>query len=181
MLRRSSVADDLRQGDVCAVKDLPLWNLAKSSTVSGGDASGLLIPSFNRGQMSNGQPLVAIVSQCCDLENPRSRTGIAVAPVMRVPASPGDRRFEGIVSSATINAEGAYAYVNLFPLGAVAGQEAVVDFSAMLTIAPHAMASELLREGRILALEDEAREAMRLKLGYMFGRDPSSAVAPGEN
>lgn len=139
----------------------------------------IVLPNWDRVEKLEDDFLVVVCTQCCDIENPRARTGIAIAPLMRVPARPGDERYDRIMSSSQTDVLGRYEYVNLFPLElAVEGRTPVVaDFSAITTMAPMSEATERLLEGRRFSMGTDERTAFREKLGFMFGRDPD-AIAP---
>ena len=176
-LRAPSDGENLRQGDICFIKGLPIWNLGATSTQA--DHRGLLthfvIAPHRAMQWDelSGAVAVAICSHDCDVENPRSRTGIIVAPLVKVPASLGTDEYQAIMSSGEWT-DGEVDYVNLFPLvvGGADGvvQDAVVDFSAMVTIARAQQGIELLLPSRQLTMDEPTREAFRTKIALFFAR-----------
>lgn len=178
--------ESLRQGDICFIKGLPLWNLSASSTQA--DPQGVLthfvIPPHKALQWDEltGSVAVAICSHDCDVENPRSRTGIIVAPLIKVPASIGSDTYDQIMASGDVSDR--IDYVNLFPLLLDAGngeeRAAVVDLSALVTIAKADVGVELLAANRKYVMEDAARDAFRTKIALFFARpyqDPREAVS----
>lgn len=170
----------LRQGDVCLLPHVPIWNLPRSGVLSGAFEGMVQMPTWEKIQRHEGQCLVTIASQCCDLENPKARTGVLLAPLMKIPAAPRDPRYPAIMASGTPNEQGSYAYVHLFPfeLGGEVNQDVVADLSALTTMAPSAVAAESLRESRLFSLDNETRRRFRTKLAFMFGRDPDLKPNP---
>ncbi|GAB3603247.1 hypothetical protein [Microbacterium aureliae] len=183
-LRAPVEGESLRQGDICFIKGLPLWNLSASSTQA--DPQGVLthfvIPPHKALQWDEltGSVAVAICSHDCDVENPRSRTGIIVAPLIKVPASIGSTAYNQIMASGDVSER--IDYVNLFPLLLAGGGEeraAVVDLSALVTVAKADVGVELLAANRKYVMEDTARDAFRTKLALFFARpyqDPREAA-----
>lgn len=175
-MHTADAASDLRQGDICALPNVPIWNVNRSSTMTGGLLEGIVLPNWDKIAQIDDQYLVAVCTQCCDIENPRARTGVAIAPLMKVPARPGDDRHESIMGSWQQDVLGRYEYVNLFPLRPpIAELPAVVaDFSAIITMAPMEVATDRLLRARRFSLEPDERTAFREKLAFMFGRDPEA-------
>jgi len=176
-------SDPLRQGDICAIPHIPIWHFTKASILSSPmpqDADKIVIPTWDRAEkVSDGNSLVVVASQCCDLENPKkgNRIGVLIAPLMRIPASPAKEadRYSEIVSSQEVDPEiQAYRWIQLFPftLADDAGREVVADMSAMTTMAPAADAVAELQQRRLWTLEDDERHRFRIKLGAMVGRNP---------
>ena len=166
---------DLRQGDVCALTHVPIWNLNSVSTQSGPTGESLVLPNWTRTHQIDDLLLVIICTQCCDLENPRARTGVSIAPLMKIPAGPDEERYERILNSAEPDVLMRYEYLNLFPVQLpVEGEPALVaDFSAITTMVPVKAAVPLLTDARRFTMDDDERRAFREKLGFMFGRDPA--------
>lgn len=171
-------ASDLRQGDICALPHVPIWNLKRANTMSGGMGEAVVLPTWDKVQQHGDRYLVAVCTQCCDLDNPRARTGVAIAPLMKVPAKPDDDRFRRIMESSRTDVLGRYEYVNLFPF-LLPNEEAtavVADFSAIITMAPMLDAKDLLLTGREYSMDEAERTDFREKLAFMFGRDPSAVA-----
>lgn len=176
----------LRQGDICAIEHIPIWYFTKASVLKspGDTADSIVIPTWDRAAKSeDGRSLVAVGSQCCDLENPAkgNRIGILVAPLMKVPASPAkeSEKYTEIMSSREVDPGiGAYRWMQLFPflLPGSDGQDAipvVADMSALTTMAPAPRAVDVLQRSRLWTLEDSERDLFRIKLAAMVGRPPS--------
>ena len=162
----------LRQGDICEVSKFPLWTIHSSEIESGAFADGILIPAWPRVAKRSGKSLVAICSHDCDVENPRGRTGVLVAPLIPVPASPGDAdRFEKIVRSGVM-VDSSYAHINLFPLGLddILGGTHVIDMSALITLAPSEKALQQLESQKVAEMSDEMRTHFKQKLASFVGR-----------
>lgn len=185
-LRAPENDENLRQGDVCFVKGLPLWNLGASQTQS--DPQGVLthfvIPPHKALQWDEltGAVAVAICSHDCDVENPRSRTGIIVAPIIKVPASLDSEKHAQIMASGDTSQ--GIDYVNLFPVVLTSGEDqeqpAVIDLSAMVTIAKADAGVGLLANSRKFVMDDVTRDAFRTKIALFFARpyqDPRETPA----
>lgn len=175
-LRAPEPTEGLRQGDICFIKGIPLWNLGASSTQSDpqGVLSHFVIPPHKALQWDelSGDVAVAICSHDCDVENPRSRTGIIVAPLIKVPASLGSDAYAQIMASGDLSEQ--IDYVNLFPVSVddeVHGsRDAVVDLSAMVTLTRAQQGVDLLLPKRKWVMEDPSREAFRTKIALFFSR-----------
>lgn len=175
-LRAPHEGENLRQGDVCFVKGLPLWNLSSSSTQT--DPQGVLthfvIPPHKALQWDEltGAVAVAICSHDCDVENPRSRTGIIVAPIIKVPASVGSEAHTRIMASGDVSS--GLDYVHLFPVvlddGKNDKRSAVIDLSAMVTVAKADAAIGTLAINRKYVMDEASREAFRTKIALFFAR-----------
>jgi len=127
----------------------------------------------------SGSVAVAICSHDCDVENPRSRTGIIVAPLCKVPARPGEDLYARILASGDTSTE--LNYINLFPFVHKQGDttlEAVIDFSAITSIAKAEKALPMLAKSRVLGCDDDTREAIGRKLAMFFGRPPQAPRVP---
>ena len=169
--------DPLRQGDICAIPHIPIWLVTKARVMSSPEpreADSVVIPTWDRAaKMADGNSLVVVASQCCDLENPKkgNRVGVLVAPLMGIPASPAKEaeRYAEIVSSQKIDPDlHAYRWIQLFPFTLPNdGREVVADMSAMTTMAPAADAVSELQQRRLWTLEDDERHRFRIKLGAM--------------
>ena len=76
--------DELRQGDICFDWPYPKWDLNNymvASAITGNNAPTALMPLYDR---AASLPIV-ICSHDCELEDPRQRLGIIVAPVFPWP------------------------------------------------------------------------------------------------
>lgn len=182
-MQPSDPSQPLRQGDICAITHIPIWYFKQTSVQVSPDPKSpdsIVIPTWGRADKHDGRSLVVVASQCCDLENPKkgNRIGVLVAPLMRVPASPGDWRYDEIMSSHELDADlQAYRWIQLFPFklpedGDFAARDVVADSSALTTMAPAADAVDHLLENRLFTLDDPDRAAFRVKLAAMVGRDP---------
>lgn len=178
----SSTESPLCQGDLVVLASLPLWVIGDVSPVPSGPAAGYtIVPSWNRGlKLGPAQLLCAVCSHDCDIENVSSRTGLQVAPLMRIPASPANEksRYDAILSSAERKDE-EYDYIQLFPLelpegvtpeGVTPDEWAVVDFSAITTIAKAKAAHEMLLSAKIATMTEAEASNFRTKLGASLGR-----------
>jgi hypothetical protein len=176
---------ELRQGDLVAVDYFPSWDVDKASVLTSpsGVVSQLLPTAPRVLQGADGRLVVAVCSYDCDLENPRSRTAVALAPVMAIPARPTDDRYAAMRSSALPDAGGDLTYFQLFPIELAPSVGArvdvgVVDFSQLMHLGP---AERVVRElsGRVIQrLSDDLRDAFQFKLAAHFGRGSQIGVAP---
>ncbi|KZE90527.1 hypothetical protein AVP41_00046 [Microbacterium sp. TNHR37B] len=158
------------------IEGLPVWNLAGATMRDPQQAlSNFVIAPHKTVQWSKltGGTVVAVCSHDCDVENPRTRTGLIVAPLVNVPAPPRDpEMYAKIMASGDTTA--GIDFVHLFPvrLPGDDGQErdAVVDFSAITTMARAAKAVGHLADGKRLEMTDATRTAFQRKLALFFGR-----------
>jgi hypothetical protein len=171
----SAASGPLRQGDICALPAFPVWDIDRTQRQVGGNSASesFVMPRHRVLEWDEltGSVAVAICSHDCDLENPRERTGILVAPVVKVPARPGDDRYERIMTSGDTSVEINYAH--LFPVTYAAGEsdvEAVIDFSAMTSLAKAENAVRHLLNSRVLGCGDETRSSIGRKLALFLGR-----------
>jgi hypothetical protein len=170
----------LRQGDLSTMDHFPFYNLEKARALV--DLSGrpinLQLPIDDRivSREPEGNPLVAVCSHDCDVENPQRRTGILVAPITRVPARVQDERHDLIMKSGKgiqLNDEIRYDFINLFPMtlpAELGGECVVVDFSALTSIGPARAARDRLTAGKCAQLDEAARAEFRNKLGSFVAR-----------
>lgn len=179
-------SDQLRQGDLCRADVFPQWRIDKEYRVEGPqNERWVQLPDIAEtdkvAQPDDTGVLVCVCSHDCELENPRRRSGIILAPVMQVPAKEGDDRYETIVKSA-YPSEGSsgtgifvYDFINYFPIkvsgGACKGVW-VVDLAIMAGTGPARDVVPILIEGRSHSLEVEGRKAFRDKLGAFLARPP---------
>lgn len=171
-----SPGDALRQGDVCVIEGLPIWNVAGMTMRDARqELTSFIIPPHKTLQWSDltGGSAVVVCSHDCDVENPRTRTGLVVAPLVAVPASRNDPdTYAKIMTSGDTSIE--INFVHLFPLEIPVEQgearDAVADFSAITTVARANKAVEHLVSGKVLEMDDGTRESFRRKLALFFGR-----------
>lgn len=171
---------DLRQGDVCTVEHFPRWDLAKAmnSTLPDGTAKYIQIPTWDRvaQPVDSANRLVIVCSYDCDIENPRARSGILIAPVLKL--SSKDPRLAEIMASGTAQqtSDGSlsYSHLNLFPLSLPAvegdGTYVVADLSAMTSMGPAITAIDRLLGSKQFELTEMTRKAFRTKLAVFVGR-----------
>lgn len=165
----------LRQGDICVVPHFPQWSLDGASTVTAPDGTtSMLVPRLSRVlRARNGDgDLVIVCSHSCDVENPRGRTGLLLAPLM--PLSERHKDFDGIMASHT-PADGTYSFLPLFPFELPEGENgegifASADLSSVITLAKLQPAIDLLSRSKRYELSDEARTLFRTKLGAFISR-----------
>lgn len=171
----------LRQGDVCEVDFFPLWAVSRDPyVVAGGAYKGIQVGEFSqvaRSSVTQGKRLAIVCSYDCDLENPRARKGILIAPLVPVPNS--HRDFNEITASSEprIAEDGhpVFSFVNYYPLdlGEILPGEssfAAAEFSAITTVASPKDASEMLEAGKIFEMTDAQRVSFRTKLAVFVGR-----------
>ncbi|VBA61126.1 hypothetical protein LAUMK41_04499 [Mycobacterium attenuatum] len=139
----------------------------------------LVVEAWDRPMKSDDEGhLVVVCSYDCDFVNPRDRAGVLLAPVMKMPASPGSPREAEILASDVIR-DGKMGYANLFPLVLPAESEkrlAVVDFSSMATLASVEAALAVLTAGCIFTMTPTMRLAFKQKLALFF-TDPETIDA----
>ena len=164
----------LRQGDVCTVRDFPKWKL-DSPRVDTASPVLLVVEAWGRPiRSADGGALVVVCSYDCDLENPRNRSGVLLAPLVKLPASDGSPEAARIIASATVE-DGKLGYANFFPLplrSAEAAEEqwAVADFSSMATLASAKEAIAALTSTRSHTMTDETRIWFQTKLSLFLHR-----------
>ncbi|UYL86884.1 hypothetical protein SEA_RAVENCO17_31 [Gordonia phage RavenCo17] len=162
----TDLPEGLRQGDICSVSAFPRWTAASSSVLVG-TSVGLMVEAWDKPiRWTDDRFLVAICSYDCDVENPRARSGILLAPVMPMPAKAGSDREEEILSS-NVAEDGKISYVNLFPLCLPrtdgTSTPAVVDFSAVASMSSAKDAVTELKEHRHFSLASQTREEFQIK------------------
>lgn len=180
----SAPQEDLRQGDICELDLFPHWNLDTAFTVSrGSGATHLQLPAMPKVLPSKLHPdrsLAVVCSYDCDLENPRERTGLLIAPVFAL--SEKNERYDLIVRSADLqvseDGQKFFNYLQYFPLEVghvtcVNTVMGVVDFSAITSLGKATAAVQLLKDRKIHELADEQRIAFRAKLATFVGRPGS--------
>jgi len=165
----------LRQGDLCVIPPIPVWNLKESLETSDrlGTVASRQLPVLRKRTIphEDGQ-IVVVCTHCCDIENPRGRQGVHVAPVFTPPVGERDAdRLAPIRRCGTIGDDGNYGFLTLFPLEEARSEKyefGVADFSLMMPIAPPKDAIEMLLDGKLSQMEDELRLQFRTKLAIYF-------------
>lgn len=172
--QRGNPSGSLRQGDICAIPHFPKWDVEESSVLFKGDTqTSIQMDAWNRvHRIETGEHLVVVCSHDCDVDNPRQRSAIIVAPLIKVPASAGDPRYEEIMGSGDMTGE--LSWINLFPLRIDLEEEdntdVVADFSALTSMGRAEPAIRQLADSKILEMDDELRSNFKKKLGSFFGR-----------
>jgi hypothetical protein len=161
---------ELRQGDVCYQWQFPKWQLNSYQVAfqpSAARPNSAIVSLHSKGEIL---PLI-ICSHDCDLENPRSRMGIIVAPVLSWPDSDqGSELSAKIQRSDVPGNDGAYAHINLFPIKIPRRDWRVVDFSALTSVSTPDKVVPALRLAKKYEMTDEAREKFSNKLAAFFIR-----------
>lgn len=184
MTTNSVLGEDLRQGDICELDLFPHWNLGTASTVSNGlGATHLQLPAMPKvlpSKLHADRYLAVVCSYDCDLENPRERTGLLIAPVLAL--SEKNTRYDLIVRSAQLrtsdDGQQYFDYLQYFPLEVghvtcVNTRMGVADFSAITSFGKAIDAVDLLKERKLHELDDDQRSAFRAKLATFVGRPGS--------
>lgn len=168
----TELGEQLRQGDVCSVPNFPRWTL-DSTRVDVARPPLLIVEAWDRPlESDDGGRLVVVCSYDCDIENPRGRAGLLLAPVMKMPASPGSQQEADILASEAVR-DGKIGYANLFPLllpTEPENQTAVADFSAMATLASAKDANTALTVTRRFTMDSSMRLAFKEKLALFLYR-----------
>ena len=167
-------SDELRQGDICFEWPFPKWQLTEYLVA--GDPAGA---APNRALIhlhSSGTTVpITILSHDCDIENPRNRLGLVVAPVLPWPFPDlGSDDSLDLMRSQGLSAENTYDYINLFPIelpdtGADADWR-VADFSGLMTMSPPKKVIAILKSAKRYEMTDKTREELKRKLASFFGR-----------
>lgn len=178
---------DLRQGDICEVDFFPQWNLKETMQTSrGGMITHLTMPEFKQCATSNvtqGRRLVAVCSYDCDIENPRSRKGLLIAPLIAV--KPEHKQYADLAACADPIHDPAgdaytYTFVNFFPFivpDVLAGAATLgtVEFSSMTSVGPAQDAKESLLKSKVHELTEQERVKFQKKLAVFVSRIESAA------
>jgi hypothetical protein len=166
---------ELRQGDVCSVGDFPQWTV-KSSPVhqqAGQKKIGLLVESWSQPlALPDGNRLVVVCSYDCDLDNPRARAGVLLAPLMPLPAPPGSEKAQSIIASNVPTGD-KIAHVSMFYIPIEIGSNerlAVADFSSMMTLCPAKDAVDMLLANKYREITETVREQFQDKLALFTTR-----------
>jgi hypothetical protein len=176
--------ETLRQGDVSSVALTPIWHLSECDYQAKGDGSphSVVIRGWNKPLTHLGRRVVLVCSHDCDLENPRSRTAIALAPVIRVPAQRESQLYRDIMSSARSTEDEAgnviFDWINFFPLELPDLGDHVADLSALISVAPPADAVSLLVQHKLWEMTDETQRLLGRKLSAFFLREQAARPEP---
>ncbi len=170
-------SSELLQGDLAAVEALPVWQLKATGVTRDGDEQILSVqlPLARTVPVpDNGGRLVMVCSHSCDIENPRSRSGLLVAPVIKVPASEQKEgsKWQEITSSHSPDEKHRWSYSHLFPVELpdhLGGHWAVVDFSSLISMGKAAEAAEVLGGAKLAQLSDDFRVKLQTKLAVFVG------------
>lgn len=166
-------ATELRQGDVCTVPFFPRWVSNSPTVVGDGGISAVQMSGWSAVRAAeDGSAMVVVCSHDCDVENPRARTGLLLAPVIKVPARPNTDEYQTIMSSHTPVNE-AMEFINLFPLvleDSSGAKDVVVDFSAIISFGPPRDTSESLNSTKMFEMTDAERRLFKMKLAAFVGR-----------
>lgn len=183
MSSTSSEVDELRQGDICMIDVFPAWDDAQTSRImTGGKISGMQLSAWekiSRAASDHDKVLVAVCSYDCDLENPRSRWGVALAPLVPLPRQ--HRDYDELISSGVPDEHGnqiSFSFLNSFPYPASppfvdANREttaAVADFSAISHMGKAKDAVRLLKSRVVYRLDDDSRVHFQTKLAMFMAR-----------
>ncbi|QCB97102.1 hypothetical protein E5206_09315 [Arthrobacter sp. PAMC25564] len=144
-----------------------------------GTAKFLQIPTWDRvAQPSDStERLVVVCSYDCDIENPRGRSGILIAPTIAI--TNRDPRLADIMASGTpkddLGGGLAFTHLNLFPFPLTALNDSgelnvVADLSAMTSLGPAPLAIKQLAGSKKFELTENARKDFRTKLAVFLGR-----------
>lgn len=170
---------ELRQGDIVSYSPVPRWMLNDLHLLAphDGKPSRGLVSLFNKG----AKLPVVVCSHDCDLENPRDRSGIVVAPILPWPplAENADqslansyRRFAPDTEEPSLE---SYNFIHLFPIffgehGAGENERSVVDFSALTSAGPANKAVTILLKSKTHEMTDDFRGFFKDKIAAYFGR-----------
>lgn len=175
--------DDLRQGDICMIDIFPAWDHVESPRImTGKRISGVQLsawPKISRAASDGTSVLVSVCSYDCDLENPRSRWGVALAPL--IPLSRQRPDYENLLSCGTPIVDGeniSYTYLNSFPYpenpsffdGGNQKTAAIADFSAISHMGKAKDVIELLKSRVIYRLDDATRRNFQTKVAMFMAR-----------
>lgn len=168
------MAAELRQGDVCIVPYLPEWRIDKVGRTLGADdeLASVSLPLAKTVVRDGDGYLVSVCTQCCDIANPNGRSGIAVAPIRKIPLPRHEQERRAEVMRSYQPDGQRWSWVHLFPLQLPDGQAVVIDLASVTTLLSHSSAVDLLMDGKRHELTNEFRYHFRRKLAASFGRRP---------
>jgi len=145
------------------------------SVTTGENITGLNLPSLEQAlKLPNKRRLAVICSHDCDIENPRGRTALLLAPLVKVPAKPSGPEFPEIMGSHS-PVDGQYSWFPLFPVvlpafGHETDVSSVVDFSSVMSLGKAERARDSLRETKLFEMTDDYRGLFKTKLAIFLGR-----------
>ncbi len=167
-------SNELRQGDICFEWPIPRWQLngyMVASEPASVNPSTAIVALHSKGE---SLPLV-VCSHDCDLENPRSRMGIVVVPLLNWPSSVapmGSDASLDIVRSVVPDDDGSYMHINLYPikLPYETAEWRIVDFSGLTSIGNPLKSLQHLMKAKRFEMTDECRKNFSNKLAAFFIR-----------
>jgi hypothetical protein len=169
----------LRQGDLTTVKAFPRWTndsafFTPPGAIPGRGSDLLAVLAKTKLMEYRDGVLACVCSHDCDLENPRDRTAILLAPVGIVPQQ--HYQYEGIRASRAPDADGLYHHLTLYPyeVGLPGNDELVVcaaDFSAITALHPAEQVLDALQRNRIWELDEIERREFKFKIAHFFARE----------
>lgn len=164
---------ELRQGDICFDWPLPKWQLngyTVASDPSGGNPTTALVSLHEQGSRL---PIV-LCSHDCDLENPRTRLGFVVAPVLPWPwpNEMGSDKSLALINSTVPGPDGSYEYIQLYPIKLPGGRPdwRIIDFSGMMSISSPRKSAPVLLKAKRYEMTDQTRRTFGDKLAAFFIR-----------
>jgi hypothetical protein len=133
----------------------------------------MLVESWSQPLASaDGRRLAVVCSYDCDLEKPRARAGVLLAPLMPLPAPPGSEKAQSIMTS-NVPVDDKIAHVSMFfiPIEIGEGERlAVADFSSMMTLCPAKDAVAELLAHKYKEMTEDVREQFQDKLALFTTR-----------
>ena len=170
-------SDELRQGDICFDWVFPKWQLNDYLVAS--DASSGVSNRAVIHVLSSGASLpIMVLSHDCEIENPRSRIGLSVAPILPWPLGDdyGSDESLDLIRSGSLSAGSTFEFIQFFPVQLKDEEGAepswkVVDFSGLMSASPPKKAIPLLKARKRLEMLEETRKNLKLKLAAFFGRE----------
>jgi hypothetical protein len=170
------VSDELRQGDVCFDWVFPKWQLNEYQVAS--DASSGATNRAIIHVLASGASLpIMVLSHDCEIENPRTRIGLSVAPILPWPfGDHGSDESLDLMRSGSLSADSTYDFIQFFPVQLKEAEGAepswkVVDFSGLMSASPARKVIPLLKARKKLEMLEETRKDLKLKLAAFFGRE----------
>jgi hypothetical protein len=176
-------SSSLMQGDLSVIPALPVWQVGATNLTRSGTeellSMQLPVAKTLRAKGHDGH-LVMVCSHSCDLENPRIRSGLLVAPVVKVPASEQREaeRWRQIVESHSPDDKNQINYVQFFPVElpkSLGESWGVVDFSALISMGKAVTAAEMLLQGKVAELDSAFRIKLQTKLALFVGAPDRAA------
>jgi hypothetical protein len=190
-----SPSSELRQSDICCVDRFPRWTL-DSTTLSlpNIDRQILAVDQMTKIVRDGNQHLVCICSYDCELEGKDDRSGLQVAPIKFFPRQNSTERLERLrnswrpvgfesmsdeeaLSALDTTDDMAFADYNFFPLRLTVngvGQDMVVDFASMMSLAEPKKAVPFLLSTKKFQMTDTARRFFQLKIALFMARPSAS-------